>query len=63
MKSTLIMYFTYANIHEMLLQHAINVNFYIYLFIYLLATPCGLQDLSSLTRDRTYAACSGSEDS
>ena len=56
MKSTLIMYFTYANIHEMLLQHAINVNFYIYLFIYLLATPCGLQDLSSLTRDRTYAA-------
>ena len=30
-----------------------------YLFIYLLATPRGLQDLSSLTRDRTRALSSG----
>ena len=29
-------------------------------FIYFLATPCGLQDLSSLTRDQICAPSSGS---
>ena len=27
--------------------------------IAVLATPCSMQDLSSLTRDRTHAPCSG----
>ena len=32
-------------------------------FLYSLAVPHGLQDLSSLTRDRTCAPCSGSAES
>ena len=32
-------------------------------FIYFLATSCALQDLSSLTRDQTYAPNSGSMES
>ena len=32
-------------------------------FIYFLATPCGLQDLSSLTRDQTCAPTNGSIES
>ena len=29
-------------------------------YIFFLAMPCGMQDLSSLTRDRTCTPCSGS---
>ena len=36
---------------------------YIFFFFFFLAAPHGMWDLSSLTRDRTHAPCSGSAES
>ena len=41
----------------------VHNNTCFYLFIFLLATQCGLQDYSSLTRDQTRAHCSRSMES
>ena len=41
----------------------LNFYFFKYLFIYLLATPRGMRDLSSPTRDRTRDPCSGCAES
>ena len=38
----------------------IQVVFYFVVVVAFLALPCGMQDLSSPTRDQTYAPCSGS---
>ena len=36
---------------------------FMFYFFYFGVTPCSMQDLSSTTRDRTHAPCSGSTES
>ena len=40
-----------------------TLSYFYYCFLIFLATPCGIWDLSSPTRDRTCAPCSGSVES
>ena len=42
---------------------SLPLSFYFYLFIYFLASPRVMWDLSSLTRVRTHDPCSGSRES
>ena len=38
----------------------LKMVFYLFIFIFFLAAQCGMQDLSSPTRDQTHATCCGS---
>ena len=48
---------------ELMLAFFKEIGIFIFLFIYYLATPCGMQDLSSLTRDWTQKPCIESTES